>query len=163
MNPVHTIRHYFLTHFSNIRPYTRILSGDLFFTSVLTIFCTHLWSSSRLCFSHFYLLTLIRLIFAKMRNILTSLCDFVQAFVTCSLGLLQLSDSKQFESVETPYGTNYEGGGDTPRILISAVPVSSSHLDNIGPRNHWTRISYSHAGLCSKGSYGNLKGCFSVN
>jgi len=91
-------------------------------------------------FHHFYLIALIRLIFAEMRNILKpSLCDFIQALVTCSIGLLQLSDSKPFESVETPYRSNYEGGGDAPRILISAVPVSSSQLDNIGPHNHWTR------------------------
>ena len=110
-------------------------------------------------FNHFYLITSVNLILAEMSNILkSSLCDFVQALVTCSTGLLQLSDSKPFESVETPYGPNYEGGGDAPHILISAVAVSSSHLDNIGPRNHWTRSSYSHAGLCGKGSYGNFKG-----
>lgn len=114
-------------------------------------------------FNHFYLIILIRLTFAGMRNNLrSSLCDFFQTLVTWSIGLLQLSDSKPFESVETPYGTNYEGGGDAPRILISAVPVSSSHLGNIGPRNHWMRNSYSHAGLCGKGSYGNFKGGLSV-
>jgi hypothetical protein len=76
------------------------------------------------------LITLIRLIFAEMRNILrSSLCDFAQALVTCFIGLIQLSDSKPFEYVETPYGTNYESGENAPRILISAVPVSSSHLD----------------------------------
>jgi hypothetical protein len=92
--------------------------------------------------SHALVITLIRLTLAKMRNILrSSLCDFVQALATCSIVLLQLSYSKPFESVETPYGPNYEGGGDAPRILISAVPVSSSHLENIGPRNHWTRNS----------------------
>jgi len=108
-------------------------------------------------FHQFYLITLIRLIFEEMCNILrSSLCDFIQALVTCFIGLFQLSDSKSFKSVETPYRSNYEGGGDAPRILISAVPVSSSQLDNIGPRNHWTRNSNSHAGLCGKGSYGNF-------
>ena len=114
-------------------------------------------------FHHSYFITLIRLIFAERRNILRpSICDFIQALVTCSIGLLHLSDSKPFESVETPYRSNYEGGGDAPRILISAVPVNSSQLDNIGPRNHWTQNSYSHAGLCGNGSYGNFKGCLSV-
>jgi hypothetical protein len=115
-------------------------------------------------FSNFYLITIIRLIYAEMRNILRSaICDFVQAVVTCSIRLPQLSHSKPFESIETPYGTNYEGGGNAPRILISAVPISSSHLDNIGPRNHWTRDSYSHGGLCGKGSYGNFEGGLSVS
>jgi len=114
-------------------------------------------------FNQFYLITLIRLIFAEMRNILrSSICDFAQALVTCSRGLLQLSDSKPFDCVETPYGINYEGGENAPCILISAVPVSSSHLDNIGSRSHWTRNSYNHAGLCGKGSYGNFKGGRSV-
>jgi len=99
-----------------------------------------------------------------MRNILrSSICDFVQAVVTCSIGLLQLSHSKPLESIKTPHGTNYEGGGDAPPILISAVPVSSSHLDNIGSPNHWTRNSQSHAGLCGKGSYWNFEGGLSLS
>jgi hypothetical protein len=38
---------------------------------------------------------------------------------------IQLSDYKPFEYAETPYGPNYEGGGDAPRILVLAVTVSS--------------------------------------
>jgi hypothetical protein len=115
-------------------------------------------------FSHFYLITLIRLIYVEMRNILrSSICDFVQAVVTSSIRIPQLSHAKPFGSIETPHGTNYEGGRDAPRILISGVPISSSHLDNTGPRNHWKRDSYSHGGLCGKGSYGNFEGVLSVS